>query len=155
MSHHGKLRMMLEGHACFLPALLPTPARPARPLLMHTSAAGILAVEAYHSGIVDTLLYQQKDTETPYNVTVAELVELIADLENKVDSNSDAQGIVVMENGQEVANLVPVNSNAMAFARTPQEVLNIVYLGSALKSGGGFFPAGVNGYFGPQGAGSS
>ena len=142
--------MMFEGHPCLLPALT----IPDRSLML-TFAAGILAVEAYHSGIVDTLLYQQKDTETPYNVTVAELVELIADLENKVDSNSDAQGIVVMENGQEVANLVPVNSNAMAFARTPKEVLNIVYLGSALKSGGGFFPAGVNGYFGPQGAGSS
>ena len=120
------------------------------------AAAGILAVEAYHAGIVDTLLYQQKDTETPYNVTVAELVELIADVENKLDNNNNlAEGIVVTQNGQEVANLVPVNNNALAFARTPQQVLNIVYLGSPLTSGGGFFPSGVNGYFGPQGAGSS
>ena len=122
---------------------------------LSVAAAGILAVEAYHAGIVDTLLYQQKDTETPYNVTVSELVELIADVENKLDGTSDAMGIVVTENGQEVANLVPVNDNAIAFARTPQQVLNIVYLGSPLTSGGGFFPSGVNGYFGPQGAGSS
>ena len=55
---------------------------------------------------MDTLLYQNANTELPYNVTVAEFIELIADLENKVDGVADSQGIVTMSNGQEVANLV-------------------------------------------------
>ena len=59
------------------------------------------------AGIVDTLLYQSANVEIPaYNVTVAEFIELIADLENKVNGVADAQGITAMSNGQEVANLV-------------------------------------------------
>ena len=56
---------------------------------------------------MDTLLYQNANMEIPsYNVTVAEFIELIADLENKVNGVADAQGITAMSNGQEVANLV-------------------------------------------------
>ena len=35
-------------------------------------------------------------------------------------------------------------TTAIAFSRTPQQVLNIVYLGAAATMGG-FFPNGVNG----------
>ena len=70
-------------------------------------------LQAYHAGIVDTLLYQNANTELPYNVTVAEFIELIADLENKVDGVADAQGIVTMSNGQEVANLVRISAACM------------------------------------------
>ena len=38
----------------------------------------------------------------------------------------------------------------MLFARTPAEVLDIVTLGGA-NGTGGFFPSGLNGFFGPSG----
>jgi hypothetical protein len=42
------------------------------------------------------------------------------------------------------ANLVPANGNAIAFQRTPAEVLNIVYEGGQ-SADFGFFPKKVNG----------
>ena len=41
-------------------------------------------------------------------------------------------------------NLIPSGAGSLAFARTPTEVLAIVYLGNASQPGG-FFPDGVNG----------
>jgi Ferritin-like domain/TAT (twin-arginine translocation) pathway signal sequence len=104
------------------------------------SAAGILAVEAYHSGEIRTLLYAQKDVMTPYKVPVSAVVQAISDLRGAAGNKKD-QGIVI--NGK--ANIVPTDENGIAFSRTPREVANIVFLdttGKALK--GGFFPEGLN-----------
>jgi hypothetical protein len=44
------------------------------------------------------------------------------------------------------ANIVPADASAIAFSRTPQQVLRIVYLtDKAGVSGGGLFPKGLNG----------
>ena len=62
---------------------------------------------------------------------------------DKLDGPGDKdQGIE--RNGR--ANFVPSDANAIAFRRTPQEVLRIVYLTSkeGVKSGG-FYPKGMNG----------
>ncbi len=101
-------------------------------------AAGILAVEAYHSGEVRTLLYQQRDTETPFGIPVSAVVQGISDLRGAVGGGKD-QGIV-NEDGS--ANIVPTDDDAIAFARTPREVANIVYLADGTASGG-FFPNGI------------
>ncbi len=102
------------------------------------SAAGILAVEAYHAGEIRALLYAQKDVVTPYGVTVAQLIQAISNLRGAVGGGKD-QGIVV--DGK--ANIVPTDSNSIAFSRSTAEVLPIVYLGGVGK--GGFFPNGLNG----------
>lgn len=102
------------------------------------AAAGILGVEAYHAGEVRTLLYQQKDTMTPYNVTVETIVQKISDLRASVGGGKD-QGLVV--GGK--ANILPTDANSIAFSRSTAEVLKIVYLGGTTS--GGFFPAGLNG----------
>jgi Ferritin-like domain len=105
-----------------------------------SNAAGILAVEAYHSGEIRTLLYAQKDVVTPYGVPVSAVVQGISDLRGAAGNGKD-QGIVV--GGK--ANIVPTDADGIAFARTPREVANIVFLdvaGTALK--GGFFPNGLN-----------
>ncbi|MCA9838236.1 MAG: ferritin-like domain-containing protein [Trueperaceae bacterium] len=103
-------------------------------------AAGILAVEAYHAGEIRTLLYQQKDVDTPYGVKVEAVVEAISKLRATVGGGKD-QGLVV--DGK--ANIVVADENSVAFARTPREVANIVFLdttNAALK--GGFYPDGLS-----------
>ena len=86
--------------------------------------AEISAVEAYHAGIIRTFLFQSADATTPYNVTIAEVVEAVSNLRDEADgSNSDDdQGIVRTTSDGEVANLVPADDDALAFARTPEQV---------------------------------
>ncbi len=67
----------------------------------------------------------------------------ISDARDLLDGPDDLdQGIV--RNGR--ANIVPSDSDGIAFARTPQQVLRIVYLtGQTGVSSGGIFPNGMNG----------
>ena len=116
----------------------------AAPLLTNPAfleaAAGILAVEAYHAGIVRTLLYQSRNTVAAAGLKVEQIVAAIAALRDAVDGPTAIdQGITM--GGK--ANLVPTDANSIAFSRTTAQVLNIVYLGNAGK--GGFFPNGLNG----------
>lgn len=97
------------------------------------AAAGILAVEAYHAGIVRTSLYS-KDLQAP--------ARAISVARDRLDGpGDDDQGIGTTT----VSNLVPGDVNALAYGRTPDRVLNIVYLTPDVATKGGFFPAGVNG----------
>jgi len=74
-------------------------------------------------------------------------VQKISDLRDSVDDPIDGengaidddQGIIL--NGK--ANLVPTDSNGLAYSRTARQVLKIVYLG--MTPFGGFFPRGLNG----------
>ena len=103
-----------------------------------SAAAGILAVEAYHAGVIRTTLYAE-GIQTP---TVYASVQKISDARDSLDGRSDDdQGIGTAA----VANLVPTDANSIAFGRTPDQVLNVVYLNSERVRSGGFFPAGVNG----------
>lgn len=102
------------------------------------TAAGILAVEAYHAGAIRTLLYQRKDQVAAAGLTVEQVTKAISDLRAKVGGGKD-QGITV--DGK--ANIVVADHNGVAFGRSPSEVLAIVYLGGRGK--GGFFPEGLNG----------
>jgi hypothetical protein len=43
------------------------------------------------------------------------------------------------------ANIVPDDSNGIAFGRTPGQILNIVYLTPDQATSGGFYPQGLNG----------
>ncbi|BDX32792.1 hypothetical protein TUM20985_33390 [Mycobacterium antarcticum] len=91
------------------------------------AAAGILAVEAYHAGIIRTSLYNMG-------------------LQTSADAISNARGSLGGGKDQGISgpNLIPADGNGIAFGRTPGEVLDIVYLKKG-ASAGGFFPAGANG----------
>ncbi len=95
--------------------------------------AGILAVEAYHAGAIRTLLITRG---------LFAQGQAISNLRNGANpgTNSD-QGI-----GDAVtSNIVPVNPpTGLTYARTFQQVLNIVYLNSSGRPTG-FFPNGTNG----------
>lgn len=97
------------------------------------AAAGILAVEAYHAGIVRTSLYAKG---------LRDAAAKISDARDSLDGRSnDDQGIGTKNRG----NLVPTDRNAVVFSRTPANVLNIVYLTPTQTTKGGFYPNGVNG----------
>ena len=119
------------------------------------AAAGLLAVEAYHASIVRTSLYA-RGIATPAAMLV-ETTEKISAARDTLDGNptddairgigaDDDQGIAAIGTGATAAsNIVPLNSNGLAYSRTTGQVLNIVYLNRAAVTMGGFFPAGVNG----------
>ncbi|TIX46176.1 MAG: ferritin-like domain-containing protein, partial [Mesorhizobium sp.] len=67
----------------------------------------------------------------------------VSDARDKIDGSDDKdQGIQI--DGK--ANIVPSTPDAIAFTRTPQEVLRIVYLTDQEgASKGGFYPNGMNG----------
>ncbi|MDG4854994.1 MULTISPECIES: ferritin-like domain-containing protein [unclassified Mesorhizobium] len=100
------------------------------------AAAGILAVEAYHLGMARSSLYRMGEKAW-------KAANAVSDARDKIDGNEDKdQGIQV--DGK--ANVVPSTPDAIAFTRTPQEVLRIVYLtDQSGVSKGGFYPNGMNG----------
>ncbi|MEO6928288.1 MAG: ferritin-like domain-containing protein [Casimicrobiaceae bacterium] len=103
------------------------------------AAAGILAVEAYHAGLVRTVLYS-KGLNTPSlrSATVA-----ISDARDSLDNSiDDDQGVI---GTADTSNIVPTDANGLAFSRTYGDVLNIAYLSRDGVTQGGFFPRGVNG----------
>jgi hypothetical protein len=118
------------------------------------AAAGILAVEAYHSAIVRTTLYGRGAAT---GSTLYDTVRRISDARDTVDgaATDKDQGIAPMNvsatttagaNQQLLAsNIVPTDANSIAYSRSTNEVLHIVYLTQAAASMGGFFPAGLNG----------
>ena len=103
------------------------------------AAAGILAVEAYHAGNVRTVLAALNKSDP--SLGIAGVVQAISDLRDLADGSNDLdQGILV--DGE--TNIVPTDDFSIAFSRSAQQVLNIVYL-SGQGTPGGFFPMGLNG----------
>ena len=101
------------------------------------AAAGILAVEAYHAGLVRSQLYKRG---------LGEASRKISDARDSLDGSTDVdEGVLTGRIRANRANLVPTDANSIAFSRTPGQVLNVVYLNPAKgTTKGGFFPNGVN-----------
>jgi hypothetical protein len=112
-------------------------------LVFLEAAAGILAVEAYHAGLVRTVLYA-KGIQAP---SLIDATEAISNARDSLDGATDLdQGVRASgSGGSAVSNIVPLDANGLAFSRSAGQVLNIVYLNRAAVTGGGFFPNGVNG----------
>ncbi|WP_347303051.1 ferritin-like domain-containing protein [Croceibacterium sp. TMG7-5b_MA50] len=118
------------------------------------AAAGILAAEAYHAGLVRTVLTAKGMTTTSL-VTAAGRISDARDVLDgtpgddpiKGIGNDGDQGIAMTGSGATLtSNIVPANVNAIAYSRTSPQVHNIVYLNAtgANRNGGGFFPNGTN-----------
>jgi hypothetical protein len=102
------------------------------------AAAGILGVEAYHAGSIRTLLYQRG---ADIQGVVNQISAIRASLDNlPAGATPLDQGILVGGH----ANLIPTDSNSVAFSRSTRQVLNIVY-GGANATKGLFYPNGMNG----------
>jgi hypothetical protein len=103
-----------------------------------SAAAGILAAEAYHASLVRTTLYA-KGQMTPIAISSANAISRARDTLD--GPGQDDQGVTY----QGMPNIVPLDKNGLAYARTTGQVLNIVYLNGQATTQGGFFPQGVNG----------
>jgi hypothetical protein len=101
-----------------------------------TAATSILAVEAYHAASVRLQLLQN-GLSGPANKISALRAALSAAI---VSGSGDDQGITYQHHD----NIVPTDANSLAFARTPAQVLNIVY-GGGSGSGYLFYPNKMNG----------
>lgn len=110
-------------------------------------AAGILGTEAYHAGAIRATLLNlaTEGTESALG-PIDDVVGLISDLRDSVDGDDDLDEGIVDADG--AANIVPTDENALVQQRTVAQALAIVYLGGERM--GGFFPEGVNGFFGPE-----
>jgi Ferritin-like domain len=114
------------------------------------AAAGILAVEAYHAGLIRTVLWGL-DQATPA-AGIAATATKISNLRSLLDGTGNDDiglGTTVDDlNGTSAtytaSTIVNADSNTIAFSRTTQQVLNIVYA-SPSGTKGGFFPSGLNG----------
>ncbi|MCP3736033.1 ferritin-like domain-containing protein [Sphingomonas sp. RP10(2022)] len=128
----------------------------AAPLLTKTyieAAAGILSVEAYHAATIRGELYRKGIVAGSALITQ---VQGISDARDSLDGGTEIdQGITATTTTKPnqttdtttfpVSNILPADANGLAYSRSPNQVLNIVYLNAAAASAGGFFPAGLNG----------
>jgi hypothetical protein len=117
-------------------------------------AAGILAAEAYHAGIIRTSLFVggfASQTTAISNLRAS--LDGTIHTQNQDDFGVGTTAAPMLANLSNVMNgpllggfpsNSPPGNNAIAFDRTTRQVLNIVY-GAANASSGLFFPAGLNG----------
>lgn len=110
------------------------------------AAAGILAAEAYHAGLIRAELYRRGSEARVKANKISDARDSLdgKPTETATDRKDLDQGITATVNGAEVANIIPADGNGVAFSRSALQVHNIVYLTDAAKTSGGFFPAGTN-----------
>jgi hypothetical protein len=115
------------------------------------AAVGIHAVEAYHAGLIRTVLWGM-DQANP-GLGIAATATKISQLRSNLDgTGNDDIGLTTTEdmlNGTtasyQASTIVNANlTNSIGFSRTAAQVLTIVYANPA-GTKGGFFPSGLNG----------
>ncbi|KAK9991920.1 hypothetical protein SO802_026905 [Lithocarpus litseifolius] len=113
--------------------------------------AGLLAVESGQDAIIRALLYERATVKVPpYGITVAEFTDRFSELRNKLGhAGFKDEGLVVPPvdgaEGKIIGNVLAGNRNSIAFERSPEEVLRIVYGGGNEHKPGGFYPKGAKG----------
>ena len=135
------------------------------------AAAGILAVEGYHAGLVRTTINALDPTGTlGYITDTVKISAARASLASAASTSPNSPAFptglygddVPLTPGSNMVSLAGTSTTSttiadadpttqIAYARSTTEVLNIVTAGGAATSGtkatGGFFPSGVNGLF--------
>jgi hypothetical protein len=111
-------------------------------------AAGILGTEAYHAAEIRTIIAGNAASSTATAAQTAALTNanLISALRGKISMASG--NMSAAETSLSTTSIVAADTtNAIAFARTTDQVLHIVYGGASGKgvAKGGFFPNGLNG----------
>ncbi len=106
-------------------------------------AASILAAEAYHSSIWRVFLANAGAAATAQSNAIADLRSILSSGQYPGQTLADDFGVTNPISGQIVA--LPRDSNGLAYRRSVQQVLNIVYGNEgASRKPGLFFPNGTN-----------
>ncbi|XP_009796611.1 desiccation-related protein PCC13-62-like [Nicotiana sylvestris] len=114
-------------------------------------AAGLLGVESGQDAVLRTLLYQRAiEKVEPYGIPVAEFTSQISKLRNKLGHQGlKDEGLIVKPKegaeGKIKGNVLAGNKHSLAYGRTPEEILRIVYGTGKENKSGGFFPKGGDG----------
>ena len=108
------------------------------------AAAGIQAAEAYHAGSIRTILAGNalSSGSSTYLTDYNSILQVL----NKLDPNNHTT-LLTAGSATTASSVVSADSNAVAFARTTDQVLHIAYgtLPGTYTASGGFFPSGLNG----------
>lgn len=102
------------------------------------AAAGLLATEAYHAGIVRATLFSEGLADD----SVFDVVHKISAVRNAVSGSMDDDQDL---GTRDEANLIPTDEYGRTFGRSAAQILNIIYLDAAAGGSGGFYPNGLNG----------
>ena len=101
--------------------------------------------------MIRALLYEKAGAKVhPYGITVAEFTNRISNLRNKLGkAGLKDEGLVVPPEigaeGKSKGNVLAGDEFSLSYARTPEEILRIVYGGGSERKPGGFYPHGANG----------
>ncbi|KAK2990194.1 hypothetical protein RJ640_014646 [Escallonia rubra] len=113
--------------------------------------AGLLGVESGQDAVLRALLYERaKKKVMPYGITVAEFTNRISELRNKLGhAGLKDEGLIVPPvrgaEGRIKGNVLAGDRFSLAFGRTPEEILRIVYGSGDERIPGGFYPKGADG----------
>ncbi|CAA3023926.1 desiccation-related protein PCC13-62 [Olea europaea var. sylvestris] len=127
----------------------------ANPKLQSSTAkrlvAGLLGVESGQDAVIRALLYERAMVKViPYDFTVAEFTDRISYLRNKLGKGGlKDEGLIVKPaqgaEGRIRGNVLAGDKFSVAFDRTPEEILRIVYGSGKENKPGGFYPKGADG----------
>lgn len=113
--------------------------------------ASLLGVESGQDAVIRTLLYEKADEKVlPYDITVAEFTSAISGIRNELAMcGIRDEGLIVplnlgAENRTE-SNILSADTNSLSYARTPQQILRIIYGTGSEYMPGGFLPRGGSG----------
>ncbi|KAL2941016.1 Desiccation-related protein PCC13-62 [Bienertia sinuspersici] len=113
--------------------------------------AGLLGVEAGQDAVIRMYLYERAMmTVHPYNFTVAQFTNRVSILRNKLGMcGIKDEGIIVLPKlgaeGRTCTNVLSSNRDSLSYARTPAEILRVLYETGNEHIPGGFYPKGGNG----------
>ncbi|MCI17037.1 desiccation-related protein PCC13-62-like, partial [Trifolium medium] len=94
--------------------------------------------------VIRALLYERRAWKVhPYEVSVAEFTNHISTLRNKLGNDGvKDEGLVEDSSG----NILAGDKDSLSYARTPEEILRIVYGTGNESVPGGFYPLGGDGH---------
>lgn len=114
--------------------------------------AGLLGTEAAQDAVFRGHLFERLgDAVPPYgNITVAEFTDRVSALRNRLGRcGVKDEGLTVPRalgaEGAIRTNVLSADGDSLSYARTPAELLSILYLTGDEHVPGGFYPEGANG----------